>query len=225
MMSGHRPLNLGVIKEHIDRHARTHEIFMDLVAAVVGKDTEAYPYVSRAAESIMDDFHHIRRHTGEEYVVHQRSVAVIGMMYSGIRDPRIIVADLLHDTIEDIEGSTLTNMRASYGRKVAHIVGGMTKPSLPEQGQMGRAAYNEICSQIIFKHVRDHGADNMKAKCRDRLHNMLTLWGDSNKKLSKIKETVQFVLPISIHVNYLWSELTMATSEQLARLHVDDTKV
>jgi (p)ppGpp synthase/HD superfamily hydrolase len=223
LMSVHRPLDLGVIKEHIDRHASTHEIFMDLVGAVIGRDSEAYPHVEEAAESIMSDFHHIRRHTGEEYVVHQRSVAVIGMMYSRIRDPRIIVADLLHDTIEDIEGTTLADMRTRYGRKVAHIVSGMTKPPLPEQGLMDKAAYDETCSQIIFKHVRDHGKDCMKAKCRDRLHNMLTLWSDSDKKLRKIKETVQFVLPISIHVDYLWRELTMATSEQLARLHIDDT--
>jgi (p)ppGpp synthase/HD superfamily hydrolase len=143
-------------------------------------------------------------------------------MCSNIRDARIIAADILHDTVEDTS-VTRELIRELYGRKVAHIVEGVTKPPLPEQGDMNKAAYDEICGQIIFKHVRDSGVECMGAKCRDRLHNMLTLWGDSDKKLRKIRETVQFVMPISIHTDYLWKELTMATSEQLARLHIDDT--
>lgn len=219
-----RPLDLGVIKEHIERHAGSHEIFMDLVGSIIDPGTLEYRLVEKAAISIVDDFHGIRRNTGEEYVVHQRSVAVIGMMCSGIRDHRIIIADLLHDTPEDVPDVTFAYIRAEYGKKVARIVEGMTKPVLPELGLMPKAMYDEICGQIIFKHVRDFGPDCMKAKCRDRLHNMLTLWGDSAKKQRKIRETLQFVLPISIHVDYLWEQLTMATSEQLLRLHVDDTK-
>ncbi len=217
-----RPLELGVIKEHIERHASSHGIFMDLVGSILDKHTRDYRLIEKAALSIEKDFDGIPRDSGEDYVVHQRSVAVIGMMHSRIQDHRIIIADLLHDSVEDVAGVELSHISEQYGRKVAHIVEGMTKPPLPEQGPMEKAAYDEICGQIIFKHVRDFGPACMEAKCRDRLHNMLTLWGDSEKKLRKIRETVQFVTPISIHVDYLWQELMVATSEQLARLHVND---
>ena len=219
-----RPLDLGVIKEHIEKHARDHVIFMDLVSSVLGKGTTEYMLVEKAALSIINDFKGVRRHTGEEYVVHQRSVAVIGMMYSDIKDHRLIAADILHDTPEDVEEVTFSDIRKQYGKKVAHIVQGMTKPELPEKGKLSQQQYDEICGQIIFAHVQKFGPECVQGKCRDRLHNMFTLWGDSSKKLRKISETVQFVLPISIHANYLWRELTMATSEQLARLHVDDTQ-
>jgi (p)ppGpp synthase/HD superfamily hydrolase len=223
-----RPLDLGVVKAHIERHAGTHEIFMDLVAAIIGRGSQEYSLIEKAAVSIVEDFRDIRRHTGEEYVIHQRSVAVIGIMYSNIRDHRKIIADLLHDTPEDVSAvspaQSIINIREAYGRKVAHIVEGMTKPVLPQQGEMDKSSFDEVCGQIIFKHVREFGRDCMMAKCRDRLHNMMTLWGNSEKKLRKIRETLQFVLPIAIHVDYLWQELSVATAEQISRLHIDDTK-
>lgn len=224
-MRNFRPLDLGVIKEHIERHAGSHDIFMDLAGNILGHGTAEHKIVERAAISIVEDFQGVRRHTGEQYVVHQRSVAVIGMMHSRIRDHRIIAADLLHDTVEDVEEATMSRIRDDYGRKVAYVVEGMTKPELPEQGALSDELFEDVCSQIIFKHVREHGIDCVKAKTRDRLHNMLTLWGSSEKKLKKIKETIQFLQPLSIRADYLWQELTMATSEQLARLHVDDTQV
>lgn len=224
-MRNFRPLDLGVIKEHIERHSVSHSIFMDLARSIIGQQNKEIALIEKAAISIEEDFQNISRHTGEEYVVHQRSVAVIGMLYSGIKDHRTIIADLLHDTCEDVPHVKFSHIRNDYGYKVVRIVEGMTKPELPEQGKMDKAAYDEICGQIIFNHVREFGVDCMAAKCRDRLHNMLTLWGDSDKKLRKIRETVQFVMPISIHIDYLWKELTMATSEQLARLHIDDTQI
>jgi (p)ppGpp synthase/HD superfamily hydrolase len=198
---------------------------MDLAGEIVGRGSVGYSLVEKAAISITEDFRDVRRHTGEKYEVHQRSVAVIDMIYCGNRDHRDICSDLMHDTPEDVPEVTFADVRVAYGKKVARDVEGVTKPPLPLQGGLSDAEYDEVCSQIIFKHVRDFGAGSIRLKCRDRLHNMLTLWGDSEKKLRKIQETIQYMLPLSIRAGYLWQELTMATSEQLARLHVDDTQV
>ncbi len=224
-MRNFRPLELGVIKEHIERHASTHDIFMDLVGTIIDRGTEGYSLIEKAAVSITNDFRDVRRHTGEKFEVHQRSVAVIDLLYCGNRDHRDICSDLLHDTPEDVPEVTFEDIRISYGRKVARNVEGVTKPRLPEQGGMKDEDYEEICSQIIFRHVRDFGPGSIQLKSRDRLHNMLTLWGMSQKKLRKIRETIQFMIPLSISGDYLWKELTMATSEQLSRLHIDDTVV
>ncbi len=220
-----RPLDLGVIKDCIDRHAGSHDIFMDLVGEFVDRGSVGYSLVEKAAISITEDFRDVRRHTGEKYEVHQRAVAVINMIYCGNHDHREICSDLLHDTPEDVPEVTFADIRSGYGKKVAHDVEGVTKPPLPLQGDLSDAKYDEVCSQIIFKHVRDFGEGSVRLKCRDRLHNMLTLWGDSEKKLRKIRETLQFMHPLSVRADYLWQELTMATSEQLARLHIDDTRV
>ena len=218
------PLELGVIKEHIERHAGSHDVFMDLVGEITDRSSAGYRLVEKAAISITEDFRDVRRHTGEKYEVHQRSVAVIDMIYCGNRDHRDICADLMHDTPEDVPEVTFADVSAAYGKKVAHDVKGVTKPPLPLQGGLSSAEYDEVCSQIIFKHVRDFGEGSIRLKCRDRLHNMLTLWGDSDKKLRKIRETIQYMLPLSIRADYLWKELTLATAEQLERLHIDDTK-
>jgi (p)ppGpp synthase/HD superfamily hydrolase len=218
-----KPLHLGVIKENIERHASSHDVFMDLTRTMIDNTSVGFRLIEKAAVSLVEDFKGVRRHTGEKYEAHPRAVAIIDMLYCGERDHRIICADLLHDTPEDVPNVTFKDIRCQYGKKTAHLVEGVTKPTLPEQGGMDKHNYDEVCGNIIFGHVLKFGSESIRLKCRDRLHNMLTLWGTSEKKLSKIRETSRLLLPHSIQEDYLWQELTLATAEQVARLHVDDT--
>lgn len=216
------PLNTETVKEIIDRY-KTHDSFLRLIANTFGVKSEHYRQIAEAEAMITDGFAHIRRRTGEEYVEHQRSVAVIGLVYCGEKDHISVLSDLLHDSVEDTE-ATLALLRHKFGRLVATTVAGQTKPPFPERGSMSISDHKELCSRLTFEHLQRYGSRSMRGKCRDRLHNMLTLWGKPDKKLDKIRETLEFMMPISIHVDYLWQELTMATAEQLERLSVDDTE-
>lgn len=216
------PLNMEVIRELIDQFKGKQQ-FLKLIAKEFGRSSDAFKQIANAEAMASEDFSATVRHTGEEYIEHPRSVAIIGMKYCGERDYKSVIADLLHDSVEDTQ-RTLIEIRQTFGRRVAQTVAGQTKPPLPEQGSMEKEQYDELCSRIIFEHLVAHGIHPMRGKCRDRLHNMITLWGTPEKKLAKIKETLEFMLPISININYLWPELTMATAEQLERLSVDDTQ-
>ncbi len=215
------PLNMEAIRELIDRYKSKNE-YLKLMAKKFGRASEAYAQIARAEAMVSEDFANTRRHTGEEYVEHPRSVSIIGLMYCGEKDPKSIISDLLHDSVEDTE-RTIEMIRQTFGRRVAHTVAGQTKPPLPEQGSMKKEQFDELCSRIIFEHLIAYGIHPMRGKCRDRFHNLITLWGPPEKKLAKIKESLEFMLPVAININYLWPELTMATAEQLERLSVDDT--
>lgn len=214
--------NLEAIRALIETY-KSREAFLSLMSATFGHNSEAYLLIADAEAMVAEGFAGIRRHTGEGYDEHPRAVAIIGLLHCGEKNHKAVISDLLHDSVEDTD-ATVSLIRKRFGRGVAFTVKGQSKPPVPIQGDMKTEDYIEICSRIIFNYVRQHGPLAMRGKCRDRLHNMLTLWGSPEKKLQKIKETIEFVLPISIQVNYLWPELMLATAEQLERLGIDDTK-
>jgi len=173
---------------------------------------------------VSEDFELIKRRSGEQYIEHLWGTAVIGLIWKDETDYKSVISDLHHDSVEDVD-MTLAVLRQTFGRRVAATVAGQTKPPLPEQGAMKQSVYDELCSFLIFEHVKQAGIHAMRGKCRDRLHNLLTLWGSPKKKLNEIKETLQFMLPIAIHIDYLWQEISLACAEQLERLSTDDTKL
>ena len=60
----------------------------------------------------------------------------------------------------------------------------------------------------------------MIVKCIDRLHNMLTLYGDVEKMKKKIKQTKDFVFSIAEDIDFfLIDELKLAVEEQVIKLN------
>lgn len=73
-----------------------------------------------------------RRYTGDDYIVHPRSVAHILKMY-GVDDDLTIAGALLHDTLED---TSLTRELLTHymGRKVCDLVVELTNITTPADG-------------------------------------------------------------------------------------------
>ena len=69
----------------------------------------------------------VRRKSGELYIFHPLSVAIICAKDIGLGTTSIICA-LLHDVVEDTE-VTLEEIEAIFGNKVARIIDGLTKIS------------------------------------------------------------------------------------------------
>ncbi len=133
-----------------------------------------------------------RRRSGEAYICHPISVAII-LAELGM-DTESIVAALLHDVAEDTP-VTIDELRAKFGPDVALLVDGVTK-----------------LTQISFSNVEDRQAENLRKmllamsqdvrvmiiKLCDRLHNMRT--GDAwpeQKRRDKAKETMEVYAPIA----------------------------
>ncbi len=133
-----------------------------------------------------------RRRSGEPYICHPLSVAMI-LVELGM-DSESIAAALMHDVVEDTD-VTLADIQTRFGAEVALLVDGVTK-----------------LTQIDFSNVEDRQAENLRKmllamsqdvrvmiiKLCDRLHNMRT--GDAwpeQKRRDKAKETMEVYAPIA----------------------------
>ena len=79
--------------------------------------------VIRAAQFSAWKHRHQRRkgHAAEPYINHPLDVAHVLWFEGGVRDPVIIAASLLHDTIEDTQTS-VGELQGEFGEEVAELV-------------------------------------------------------------------------------------------------------
>jgi guanosine-3',5'-bis(diphosphate) 3'-pyrophosphohydrolase len=84
---------------------------------------QALPLILKAAEFAATKHRDQRRkdEAASPYINHPIALANILANEGGVLDPVVIVAALLHDTIEDTE-TTLEELRAEFGAQVAGIV-------------------------------------------------------------------------------------------------------
>jgi len=101
-----------------------------------------------------------------EYVTHPLGVAVI---LAGIGcDEEIVIAGILHDTVEDSKGKiTLHDIAKEFGDRVGRIVGDVTEKdkSLPWDERKKRA----------LEHIPHMDKDSMLVKSADLLYNLRDL--------------------------------------------------
>jgi len=72
-----------------------------------------------------------RKYTGEAYTVHL--VEVMNLVRPVSRDDEMLAAALLHDTVEDT-ATTVDDIKAQFGDRVAKLVSELTDVSKPEDG-------------------------------------------------------------------------------------------
>ena len=148
--------------------------------------------VRRACEFATVAHEHQARSTGEPYVTHPLSVAIILAQMS--MDLQSILAAILHDVIEDTKYTKL-DIAEHFGEKVAELVDGVSK-----------------LAQIKFESKAEAQAENLRkmmlamakdirvilVKLADRLHNMRTLEALSREKQRRIAlETLEVYAPIA----------------------------
>lgn len=135
-----------------------------------------------------------KRISGEDYIIHPISVAVIVADLQ--LDTDSICAALLHDTIEDTQGRVdLVLVKKEFSQQVADLVDGVTK-----------------LIHIPFETKQDESIENLRKmflamskdirvifiKLADRLHNMRTLcYRDENKQRSIALETMHVYAPLA----------------------------
>ena len=122
-----------------------------------------------------------KRLSGEPYF-ETHCVWVAGFLEKLVQNETYTIAALLHDSIEDREGSTLDAIRSRFpgklGQDVAYIVDGVTKLGSPPEGKSREM--EALRKLVIF---RDPGV--FLVKLADKTHNMLTLQYMSEERRQK----------------------------------------
>lgn len=134
------------------------------------------------------------RKSGEPYIRHPCAVARILVEDLDIKDPEILAAALLHDTVEDVEEVTVELVDKLFGPNVAAIVDGCTKIT---QSSRDRQTFYKLVHQKLFSGAASR-LEVMLVKLADRLHNLRTLDALPRHKRQKIAdETLDIYAPLA----------------------------
>jgi guanosine-3',5'-bis(diphosphate) 3'-pyrophosphohydrolase len=132
-----------------------------------------------------------RRPTGAPYLDHLLEAVEVLVRGAGVTDSDVLCAAVLHDVVEDT-ACTNVQVRATFGDRVADMVGWVTKPA-PVAGtdaSVSKAAY--------LKGLADAPEDAIIVKLADRASNVQTL---RNLRLPKQREyyaqTVDYIIPLA----------------------------
>jgi (p)ppGpp synthase/HD superfamily hydrolase len=101
------------------------------------------------------------------YVSHLFAVAMILSDYTDDED--IIIAGLLHDTLEDTDYTT-TELREDFGGKVRDIVEGVSEPHDTEKEYTWRES-----KKAYVKHLKAGPEGSLMVSAADKIHNMRSI--------------------------------------------------
>lgn len=159
------------------------------------------------------------RASGEEYIIHPLSVALI--LADMHADKETLCAALLHDTIED------TNIKKEdishdFGPVIAELVDGVTK--LTDMYYLPEDAVKLANSRKIITSI-EHDARIILIKLADRLHNMRTLeYKKPDSQQRKAKETMDLFIPLAYYIGAHDIEVELANLS-LKYAHPDEYKM
>ncbi len=182
-----------------------------------------------------------KRASGEAYIQH--SLAVAGILAELGAPLAVLIAGLLHDTVEDTP-LTLTQIRQEFGEEVANLVDGVTKltqlPRVSRADGDGRdgAGRSELAKETLRKTFLAMGDDVrvVVIKLADRLHNMRTLSHLPEAKRQRIaQETLEIFAPLAnrlgiwqmkweledLGFRYVYSDKYKEIAESVAERRVD----
>ncbi len=150
-------------------------------------DLEVIERAYRTAEQYHGDQ---TRKSGDPYITHPLAVATI-LAELGMTEP-VIVAALLHDTVEDT-AYTLEQVRQEFSDEVARMVDGVTKLDKLTYGETAKAETIRKMIMATSEEVRV-----LVIKLADRLHNMRTLGSlRPDKQIRIATETLNIFAPLA----------------------------
>ncbi|MCP4909869.1 MAG: bifunctional (p)ppGpp synthetase/guanosine-3',5'-bis(diphosphate) 3'-pyrophosphohydrolase [Bacteroidetes bacterium] len=159
------------------------------------KNTQDKWLVRKAFRLAADAHKDMRRKSGEPFILHPISVAIIAAKDIGLGRTSIISA-LLHDTIEDTE-MRLEDIGNQFGKEVANIIDGLTK--INEISISNSTAQAETIKKLLFTLSDDVRV--ILIKLADRVHNMRTLESlPRDKQLRVVSETQYIYAPLAFRL-------------------------
>lgn len=158
------------------------------------------------------------RLTGERYFEHLRSTALILLDECNIKDPRLVVTAILHDTLEDtsifgrIEAPYSQRIRearyrlsVNFGEETAEIIIALSKPRVDGVEILTKKQSEELYLSNLSK----ASPETLLVKMADRLHNLRTLYGMTPEKQKEIiEETEKTYIPLFLRAYEQYPEET-----------------
>ena len=129
------------------------------------------PRFDRAVALAVDAFRGVRRKGSDvPYVTHLLMVCAIVGEYGGDEDQ--LIAAVLHDYLEDIEGASADALRAEFGERVTELVLALSDTTThPKPPWLER-------KEAYVKRLRDEPDDAKLICAADKLHNCRTILAD-----------------------------------------------
>lgn len=112
--------------------------------------------------------HQKRKGTDVSYIVHPVGV-MLTLIHHGETEAELLAAALLHDTLEDT-ATTLADLRASFGERVAGIVAGCSEPDKNDTWEHRK--------QHTVAYLRTVTREVQLVSAADKLHNLRSLVAD-----------------------------------------------
>lgn len=150
--------------------------------------------ITKAFYYCVEKHSNVIRKSGKPYYSHPLNVALIILNDFPICDNQSVVACLLHDTIEDVEGVKKSSIEEEFTKEIAEMVDAVTKISHEETSKLTNKAntYRKLFLALV-KDVRV-----ILIKLADRLHNIRTLhYLQPYKQKSIALETLNFYIPLA----------------------------
>jgi len=106
------------------------------------------------------------------YIVHPYAVAFLLAHYSDDED--VIIAGLMHDTLEDVPRYTEANLREEFGDRVCRIVKEVTEAYTEEEKEhpYRRAESWLARKEGYLKYLQDDSQEALLVAAADKIHNM-----------------------------------------------------
>jgi (p)ppGpp synthase/HD superfamily hydrolase len=114
----------------------------------------------------------LRKGTSTPYLTHLLQVMVTVGEHGG--DEEQMIAAVLHDYLEDVDGSTEAELAARYSPRVARMVG-----ALSDTDVRPKPPWRER-KEAYLRHLRDEPAEVKLISCADKLHNARCIVRDLN---------------------------------------------
>jgi len=116
--------------------------------------------------------HQKRKMNDVPYIVHPYAVAFLLAHYSNDED--VIIAGLLHDTLEDVPQYTEEKLRTAFGERVCRIVKEVTEAYTEEEKKhpYKRAGSWLMRKEGYLKYLRDDSEEALLVASADKIHNM-----------------------------------------------------
>ncbi len=149
--------------------------------------------IERAYKLARDAHGNQKRKSGEPYIIHPLSVAIV--LAELEMDKETIVAGILHDVVEDttITEAELTRL---FGSEVTLLVDGVTKLTQLNYSQDKIEVQAENLRKMFIAMAKDIRV--IVIKLADRLHNMRTMqYQTPEKQVEKSKETMEIYSPLA----------------------------